>query len=295
MIGTAFLAVLMCVNLAACGGNDDDDEINNNENGEINNGSGNEDDDNGSSNNGNGDSNGEKRLTKIYGIHHYIDSVYTEKYTEKYTFSYDNEGKLSVAVAEIFWESMDGGGNISDEQDIETYTFTWGDNVIKVKEVRDYQYGGTYEEENMFYLSNGLVQFSDNDEAFTYDESKRIIKAEEGYRTMVATWNGDKLLSTQSNEDGGSTAKLTYNNNSCKKGYFPFISSIIDFGCEILFMAHPEIAGMRTNQLPASLEHSNAMYEEEYSYTTITYEFDEDGYISKINCDNAMTYTLIWE
>lgn len=295
MIGTAFLAVLMCVNLAACGSNDDDDEINNNENGEVNNGSGNEDDDNGSSNNGNGDSNGEKRLTKIYGIHHYIDSEYTEKYTEKYTFSYDNEGKLSVAIAENSWESMDGGGNISDEQDIETYTFTWGDNVIKVKTVEKSQYGGTYEEENMFYLSNGLVQFSDNDAAFTYDESKRIIKAEEGYRTMVATWNGDKLLSTQSNEDGGSISKLTYNNTYCKKGYFPFISSIIDFGCEILFMAHPEIAGMRTNQLPASLEYSNAMYEEEYSYTTFTYEFDQDGYISKIKSANAMTYTLTWE
>ena len=144
MIGTAFLAVLMCVNLAACGGNDDDDEINNNENGEINNGSGNEDDDNGSSNNGNTGNNGEKRLTKVYGI-----TQYSEKYTEKYTFSYDNEGKLSVAIAEEFWESMDGGGNISDEQDIETYTFTWGDNVIKVKEVRDYQYGGTYEEEKI--------------------------------------------------------------------------------------------------------------------------------------------------
>ena len=52
---------------------------------------------------------------------------------------------------------------------------------------------------------------------------------------------------------------------------------------------------METKQLPASLETFNDKYEEEYSYITFAYEFDEDGYISKVKADDNSTFTLTWE
>ena len=59
-------------------------------------------------------------------------------------------------------------------------------------------------------------------------------------------------------------------------------------------MAHPEIAGMRTNQLPNTYSYSR--YDEEFS---LTYEYDKEGYISKIklkdNDGNTDTYTLTWK
>ena len=62
-----------------------------------------------------------------------------------------------------------------------------------------------------------------------------------------------------------------------------------------LFMAHPEIAGIRTTQLPVStveIERSTNKY-------TYTYEFDKDDYISKMikkGSDGSLwTYTLTWK
>ena len=60
---------------------------------------------------------------------------------------------------------------------------------------------------------------------------------------------------------------------------------------EVLFMAHPEIAGMRTNQLPNTYSPGD----EEFS---LTYEYDKEGYISKIKTKDSYgsaTYTLTWK
>ena len=92
---------------------------------------------------------------------------------------------------------------------------------------------------------------------------------------------------------------LTYG-TSCKKGYFPFVATMIEDGCEILHMAHPEIAGMRTNQLPTKI----TWIDNHGSGTgTPTYEFDKEGYISKIveketdsdGSSDTWTCTLTWE
>ena len=59
-----------------------------------------------------------------------------------------------------------------------------------------------------------------------------------------------------------------------------------------LFMAHPEIVGIRTNQLPNTYSPDD----EEFS---LTYEYDKEGYISKIKMKNedgdSETYTLTWK
>ena len=66
--------------------------------------------------------------------------------------------------------------------------------------------------------------------------------------------------------------------------------------CE-LFIAHPEIAGSLTTQLPASITETSKNHGSEKAI--ITYEFDKDGYISKILIKAAdgstETYTLTWQ
>ena len=106
-------------------------------------------------------------------------------------------------------------------------------------------------------------------------------------------------------EGDGGDATLNYG-QSCKKGYFPFIAYMIG-GRDIIFMAHPEIAGMRTNQLPTSVTWTEKDYytgKTESSTSTLTYEFDKEGYISKIigketdsddGSTETYTYTLTWQ
>lgn len=212
---------------------------------------------------------GEKKLVKM---------VSNE---ETYTFSYDGEGRLSSAT------------DTDDDGDKYSYKFVWGDDAV----VAQYKYetasgynGKTYTE--TYTLKDGLVQdwMSDNHSGiYSYNSSNRLIKAEFthhlGY-TVYAVWDKDKLVSVNT------VAILTYG-ETCKKGYFPLISDVIRLG-DVLFMAHPEIAGMRTNQLP----NTYSLDDEEISIS-LTYEYDKEGYISKIrlkdNDGNTDTYTLTWK
>ena len=215
---------------------------------------------------------GEKKLVKM---------VSNE---ETYTFSYDNEGRLSSAI-----ETDDDGDKYS-------YKFVWGDDAVVVKYEYEtafgYNNGKTYTE--TYTLKDGLVQnwMSDNHSGiYSYNSSNRLIKAEFTYLlgyTVNAVWDKDKLVSVDTNDTY--EAILTYG-ETCKKGYFPLISDVIGLG-DVLFMVHPEIAGMRTNQLPNT-------YSPDDEEISMTYEYDKEGYISKIklkdNDGNTDTYTLTWK
>ena len=255
LIGAALLAVLMCANFASCSKDDDANIDTGGEDVVV----------------------GEKKLVKM---------VSNE---ETYTFSYDDEGRLSSAI-----ETDDDGDKYS-------YKFVWGDDAVVVKYEYEtafgYNNGKTYTE--TYTLKDGLVQnwMSDNYSGiYSYNSSNRLIKAEftdhYGY-TVNAVWDKDKLVSVNISDKYGSYTPsiLTYGETTCKKGYFPLISDIIELG-DVLFMAHPEIAGMRTNQLP----NTYSPYEEEIS---MTYEYDKEGYISKIKMKNedgdSDTYTLTWK
>ena len=255
LVSAALLAVLMCANFASCSKDDD-----------------------GANTDGGGNDEGgnqevtvsEKKLVKM---------VSNE---ETYTFSYDNEGRLSSAT------------DTDDDGDKYSYKFIWGDDAVVVK----YEYTGeynSYTSTETYTLKNGLVQSYvdeyDDKGTYSYNSSNRLIKAEFtdhlGY-TVNAVWDKDKLVSVNINDTY--VAILTYG-ETCKKGYFPLISNIIELG-DVLFMAHPEIAGMRTNQLP----NTYSPEDEEFS---LTYEYDKEGYISKIKMKNedgdSETYTLTWK
>lgn len=247
-IGSAILAVVMCVNFTSCGEEP------------FGNGGG----------NGNGDiiegmGSISKKLTKIVSEE------------ANYTFEYNNEGHLTTATSEY---TYDNGVDI--ETETRVYEFIWGDDAIRVK--------GDYDNYTLT-LSNGLVQSGD-DKTYSYNNSNRFVKGIGEFSTTNVIWNGDKMVSIEQEEQYGHNweVSLTYG-ETCKKGYMPMIPFFIDFGCEVLFMAHPEIAGMRTNQLPTT-------YKTEDGTISIAYTLDTEGYVStmvaKLDGDN-MIYTFHWQ
>lgn len=194
-----------------------------------------------------------------------------------WTFNYDNNGRLLKAVLE----------------DSDTYDITWGDNKIVCKVNDDYT--------RTLTLADGLVQeVAPNSEIYTYNKANRLIDVEDidGYG-ITATWKNDKLISVSDyvvNHTKYGDCTLTYE-TSCKKGYSPYIPLLMDnmSECVGLFIAHPELAGIRTTQLPASYTYESHTFSFTDSYT---YEFDKDGYISKIHLHQGEykgTTTLTWK
>lgn len=210
----------------------------------------------------------EKKLAKIAGK--------SEDGTEfeEYTFIYDSKGRL-VEGKEVI-EHTEGWGGINQN------TYIWGDNAIRV--TNDY----------ILSLNNGLIQNGGSQDFYTYNKSNRLIIYETSGEATTAIWDNDKLVSI-SDVDGWDIT-VTYE-KSCKKGYFPFVVTMMDLDDFLLFMAHPEIVGMRTSQLPANIiETSRRHVITTYTYT---YEFDKEGYISKMikkGSDGSLwTYTLTWK
>ena len=199
---------------------------------------------------------------------------------ETYTFNYDDEGRLTAASQVAF------GGEYGDSYKYE-YDFLWGDDVVKVNEL--YSEGSSSHKTSYTYtLEGGRIQSSSDGLTFTYNNSNKFVKGTDGDYTTAAIWDGTKLVSLSYND--GEELSLNYG-KTCKNGYSPFIPLLVDFGCDILFMAHPEIAGMSTNQLPTS-------WSTNQKTVTVTYEFDKDGYVSKMAANlggQSLTYTFTWK
>lgn len=261
----AVLAALVCVNFVACnieGGSNNDGDIDHVGNGGI--------------------ITSGKRLVKIFAA--------SEGSTDTIVFTYDSEGRVATIVETYTDEEYEGVTSS------ETYQFVWGDDAIRVTESSDYS---NSVDRYTYTLANGLIQSDNDGRQFAYNKSGKFLKgtSPSGYITSVL-WDGDKLVSV---DEGDSVCSLTYNGSVCKAGYFPFASMIIDFGSELLFMAHPELAGMRTTQLPNTMTWA---YIDSYSgntseeKSTLTYEFDKQGYITKLvgNSEGYIyTYELTWE
>lgn len=274
LFGMALVAVLMGISLASC------EKENVPEGGENQGG------------NGNGNEQQkeevvvEKRLVKIDGLS--SDGADAEIYT----FEYDDKGRVIKAIEEVSY----GNDSYTNKDE---YSFIWGDNAIKVTEN-----GDSY----TLTLKDGLVVNDDNGDKYTYSESGRFIKGsndEVGGSTTVI-WDGDKLMSVTSvdsyNEEYYWDATFTYQSQQCKYGYFPFAALMIDFGPDPLFLANPEVAGMRTTQLPTkrSTKYSDAYQMEEEDILSFKYELDEKGdYVSKVIVESSsgtkFTYTLTWK
>lgn len=177
-----------------------------------------------------------------------------------------------------------------------SYRYTWGENII----MAIYEYSNTDNRHETytytFTLENGLVQKETNskgDIIYTYNSSNRLIKYgdKESY-----IWDGDKLMA-YNDLDSGYENIVTYTYETpCKKGY-NFM--ILDYSyLDPLFLAHPEIVGMRTMQIPSTsttVFTGSGYSNSETKTDTFTYEFDEDGYVSKYTEGNSFIYNVTWE
>lgn len=252
MIGMAFVAVFLCM---ACSSDDE-----------------------GTMPNGPGGDKTEKKLIKFEthnDIEHHL-----------FTFSYDEENRVTTILEE--------GRTYNNPYHI--------DQIIKVKWHTDsinctkVSYGN--ESKATIVLKNGLITKNTTDYLekpyyYTYNTSGQISAINYGIdnsHTYTCSWDNGKITRLY---DGifGDEIKFEYENKTCK-GFFPLYSYFFFLGefnfMEITF-AHPEILGLRNNNLPWKTE------DEDYGVDIWLYTLDEDGYIKACRTDDGRQYTFEWE
>ena len=262
MIGMALIAVMMCANFASCSKEDD------------------------TTSQGNDGIGGEevvakeKKLAKIVGV--------SGSDAETYEFSYDDKGRV-VKASEI--------DKYDDSYYKYEYQFVWGDDAIIANIKGSSNSDSDYSYSSTLTLEDGLVQSCnddyDGDETYSYNKSGRI-SSRKFIVTQSYLWDSDKLVSVIYKEP--EKRVFTYG-TSCQKGYIPLFLFRIEIGYEILYLANPEPIGARTTQLPTSGTYINSSGEEGKT-TTFAYEFDKEGYITKVTAKQdgeTTTYTLTWK
>lgn len=230
-------------------------------------------------------SDGNRKLTKFVTV--------TDSGNEVgWTFTYDSNGKLNRAQFNDEWNG---------QTHTQTYQFSWNGDVVDVR-----QTDGSDDAKYTFTIENGLIRSARSTrnsytENFTYtyfaDRLERIdIKQGEATNYTTAAWDGDKLTRMSYSYSGSSAPDETLAitcEKSCSKGYCPLIAEMIGDTTPYiyLYMAHPELIGAKTTQLPTSVARSYHGNNESYN---VNYEFDNNGYISKI-VRNGVALTLKWE
>ena len=261
----AFIALLLCVGFAACGKMDNEEPKAT-----------------------------EKRLVRL--------SFEVEKGGYYYTYSYDDDGHLTEAIQNMVIPDMD----ITYK-----FKFEWREHSIKVTETyinnRNTASSGNVTKYTM-HITDGRVQSITYDDypslykKFEYDASDRIIENGDAMYKGVNVWENDKLISVT--QDYGSYYNIctfTYGDSRTINGYSPLVPKIIS--TDPLFTVHPELAGMKTNQIFISETNTWTDNPDEVYITSYEYELDKDGYISKITSKNKMdenntgksVYTFTWK
>lgn len=261
LIGMALLAVIGSVNFTACSSDDDEDNPIKNNDGIVTH---------------------QKKLMEIKET--------DEDGTNTITFLYDSKGRL-ISVAESNY----------DKHDNEIFNITWGNNSITTT---------NNGESTTHSLTEGLVRTSKNDygtDTYAYNSSNQLIVIKEtrdkayDEGTSNYTWDNESLIKYTYNDGKDyepNVYEYTYSGKTCK-GWCPNIQDeawdAIDNG--LIFIAHPELVGMRTTQLPdqcynksiSKNEYYNDTFKETYKYESIseataiyTYKLNSDGYVESL-------------
>ena len=186
-----------------------------------------------------------------------------------------------------------------------TYTYVWKENAIEITLGMD----GVAMEKSTLDLENGLASgISDNPlvytSSFKYNSANRLIESENFMGSQSIEWNDDKLTATCNNSlVNTKNESFTYEKNYTTKGYNPLIPYTIS-STEMLYVAHPELAGLATQKLFNSENSISIMNDKEYTFSyKYEYGFDEDGYVNKAivkhneeDCEHIVSeYTFVWE
>ncbi len=277
LIGMALLA--LCVNFTSCS-SDDEEELIKNDDGIITN---------------------QKRLMRI-------ETVYDSSEIITLEFTYDSKGRLSSANR-VEMDYEDKSWCITN--------YTWGNTVI----MSERNYGSNYDSsgkdygKDTYFLQDNLIKNTQNWRKYdnyvsvlSYNSSKQLTNIQSKYSgeslyTNAYTWENDrivKLVNTEKRYNDEDVYEYTYSGRTCK-GYFPLYST---YDSDELFYAHPELIGMRTNQLPEQMfnkdidksEYYDEYYKETYKRestdeetTKFDYTLNKDGYLE--SC--TVTYTSV--
>ena len=240
----------------------------------------------------------EKRLTRA------VINNYDNGETSTSDYTYDDQGRLIKCVV------SNGSYGTS------TILYEWRDNTIFVRcsTTTDvtYDYFYTYT-----LNSKGLVEtvdYSTNTSdvvlryTYSYDASNRITGTELNSGTFTSVWAGDNLISWKTSDNYSYEITNTYGGEPYdKKGYF-LLGLYCIYSDGVLLTIYPELFGARSKQLPVKsqqIHNKGTQYQTETVYE-YAYEFDRDGYISKMTTTSVITTatttttttavsTLIWE
>ena len=197
------------------------------------------------------------------------------------TFLYDVEGKLSSVTDRSFSSYEWGAGKIVRKSDGNLRSYNLNNSQKIVEEIwNDRKYKCEY-----------------------YDGRLSRIRSE-GHHDQIFCWNDDKLIKCESARRGEtSIISFCYGSTTCK-GYCPLFC----FAGE-LSLAHPELYGCVTNQLP--YKHVEVQNKEDGSKNqtncTYNYEFYSDRYVKRVTlskeyvyCDGttrsrSQSFTYVWE
>lgn len=221
------------------------------------------------------------------------------------TFSYDTDGRLNEATISTVLQSSDTVTR--------TYKYVWNTDSINVTEEIRLSSHPTSEPKPLKYtmnISGGLVRafmgetVTKGNATYNYDASNRLQHTNDWSINIYNEWENDKLISTTRKfETGEFITTFTYGESHPIKGYLPLVPNDITVN-NPLFVAHPELGGMKTCQTFVSKTIKFPDKPDMAGNTSLfEYELDKDGYISKITSTNqpngndstAIVYTFIWE
>lgn len=270
-IGIALFSILICVNFSSCSSSDDDPTEELEESGITK----------------------EKKLMEIK-----LSYSWGGKYIA--LFSYDKNGRLiSNKNKPDEWEEFSDGHCVE---------YTWGNNIIM---------GSTNSACDTYKLANGLI-VDDEIEQYQYNSSNKltsISNSKAGLKSLYQ-WENGNLINVNIN-NSSSIIQFSYSNETCK-GYFPLMASALFYkvNCSTtyynewgLVIAHPELMGIKTKQLPNKITETRILYYEDgkpydkdIDTYSIEYTFTTDGYIetctiesNSSNRKETMIATFKWQ
>lgn len=226
--------------------------------------------------NGGGNFSGEKKLVEIKIISD------NGEIDEWWQFDYNSKGQLMSATE----TEIEDEGN-----DINITSYSWDDNYIIQQEEG--------EESIMYSINDNLIRTGNSSDedygcnyVFTYNSSKQLKTfkhSHSGYysdtETYSITWTNDKISKIELADGSYSkTINMSYDGKTCK-GFLPLLTELLDD--EFLFYTHPELIGMKSNQLPNKISIEWENYPSDYVINTITYILDDNGYVESCSIYNV--------
>ena len=269
MIGIALFAVLMCVNFASCG--NDDGEIPSDPTGDS-------------------PTNQPTNEKKLVQVMIYDDEEALEEIIE---FKYDENGNLIKAdesggeTLNYIWESNNSVTCKWDMEDEDFVKYSLTNGKVTRIQTHELSYNPIIGEYDGYYDYYGY---------FDYDKDGHL-------KEIGGEYDGEKEPSYSYTWDNGNLtsfdSKRCFYDYKTYKGFFPLFFDYVGFNKEeYIFMALPELVGIKTKNLPKMIIDGSNTY-------TFEYEFNQDNYI--ISCtvnkedggdysyNEEYYYEFVWE